>query len=564
MGNWQGLSNDNKSILTIALLATFVAGTIVVILWTSSNNFVPLYGKQELYDTANIMEILEKEQVPFELEKSSGQVLVPESQLAQVRMALAARGVRAAMPSGLEGLTAVTGLGTSEFMENARYRHALEGELARTIISLNSVRSARVHLAIPKRTLFVGREEEKPTASVMLDLTPGQSIEPAQVEAIANLVAGSITGMKPGAVSIVDQTGALLSAELGDKAGFGKQSVQQMEYTKKLEQTIRQRANDMLLPMLGTGNFRVQIAADVNFNAVEETQQQLNPEGVLIKESSKKDSTIDSLARGIPGALSNRPPVTAPEAENGQQPPASNDSSSQRSEVSRQFENSRTIVHTRYQTGRVDKLSVSVLLNQQIAPPDGWTPEQLEQIRLMVQRAVGFDDQRGDAISLQVFNFTGEASVEFAETKWWEDPFWQASLRYLVGGLLGLMLVFFGIRPLVKHLVRTQQPLGASGNDGKVSLSDIVAQQEAEETHIPEEPLVEQFDETGMEIPVETDAWGRVKPQAAVISDFGLDHLPDPGSELETHLQHLRLLVHNDPARVADVIRLWVSTNEQR
>ncbi len=160
--NWRSLSRDNKSILTIALLAAIVAGTIVVILWTSSKNYVPLYGKQELYDTANIMEMLEKEQVPFRLEKSSGQILVPENQLAHVRMALAARGVRAAMPAGLEGLDNVTGLGTSEFMEGARYRHALEGELARTIISLDAVRSARVHLAIPKRTLFVGRDEEKP------------------------------------------------------------------------------------------------------------------------------------------------------------------------------------------------------------------------------------------------------------------------------------------------------------------------------------------------------------------------------------------------------------------
>lgn len=277
--NWRSLSRDNKSILTIALLAAIVAGTIVVILWTSSKNYVPLYGKQELYDTANIMEMLEKEQVPFRLEKSSGQILVPENQLAHVRMALAARGVRAAMPAGLEGLDNVTGLGTSEFMEGARYRHALEGELARTIISLDAVRSARVHLAIPKRTLFVGRDEEKPSASVMLDLQPGQAMEPGQVEAIANLVAGSISGMKPGAVTIVDQAGQLLSAELGDKAGFGKQSVQQMEYVRKLEQYIRQRANDMLYPMLGTGNFRVQIAADVNFNAVEETQQQLDPQG---------------------------------------------------------------------------------------------------------------------------------------------------------------------------------------------------------------------------------------------------------------------------------------------
>ncbi len=558
--NWRTLSRDNKSILTIALLAAVVAATIVVILWTSSKNYVPLYGKQELYDTANIMEMLEKEQVPFRLEKSSGQILVPESQLAHIRMALAARGVRAAMPSGLEGLDNVTGLGTSEFMEGARYRHALEGELARTIISLDAVRSARVHLAIPKRTLFVGRDEEKPSASVMLDLQPGQTMEPGQVEAIANLVAGSISGMKPGAVTVVDQSGQLLSAELGDKAGFGKQSVQQMEYVHKLEQYIRQRANDMLYPMLGTGNFRVQIAADVNFNAVEETQQQLDPNGVVTKESNKSDKTIDALALGIPGALSNRPPETAPKTDqaategNAAQEPAKNDTRTERQEVSRQYESSRTIVHTRYQQGRLEKMNVSILLNQQSAPKEGWSPEQLEQIRQMVERSVGFDGSRGDQISLQVFDFTGAVPVEPPASSWLETPYWQDSLRYLVGGLLGLTLVFFGIRPLVKHLVRTQQ------------YPDTDAAQEPDEEQEPSIGLAMRREgDEDHEVPASgkglQQAEYRLEPQ---FSSLDLEALPEPGSELEVQLKHLQLLVDKDTARVAEVVRQWVSGNEQR
>lgn len=560
--NWRTLSRDNKSILTIALLAAVVAATIVVILWTSSKNYVPLYGKQELYDTANIMEMLEKEQVPFRLEKSSGQILVPESQLAHIRMALAARGVRAAMPSGLEGLDNVTGLGTSEFMEGARYRHALEGELARTIISLDAVRSARVHLAIPKRTLFVGRDEEKPSASVMLDLQPGQTMEPGQVEAIANLVAGSISGMKPGAVTVVDQSGQLLSAELGDKAGFGKQSVQQMEYVRKLEQYIRQRASDMLSPMLGTGNFRVQIAADVNFNAVEETQQQLDPNAVVTRESNKSDKTIDALALGIPGALSNRPPETVPKTDqaategNAAQEPAKNDTRTERQEVSRQYESSRTIVHTRYQQGRLEKMNVSILLNQQSAPKEGWSPEQLEQIRQMVERSVGFDGTRGDQISLQVFDFTGAVPVEPPASSWLETPYWQDSLRYLVGGLLGLTLVFFGIRPLVKHLVRTQQ------------YPDTDAAQESDEEQEPTMGLSMRREGDGE---LEESATGkslsqsqsefRLEPQ---FSSLDLEALPEPGSELEVQLKHLQLLVDKDTARVAEVVRQWVSGNEQR
>ncbi len=558
--NWRTLSRDNKSILTIALLAAIVAGTIVVILWTSSKNYVPLYGKQELYDTANIMEMLEKEQVPFRLEKSTGQVLVPENQLAHVRMALAARGVRAAMPSGLEGLDNVTGLGTSEFMEGARYRHALEGELARTIIALDAVRSARVHLAIPKRTLFVGRDEEKPSASVMLDMQPGQSIDAGQVEAIANLVAGSISGMKPGAVTVVDQSGQLLSAELGDKVGFGKQSVQQMEYVRKLEQYIRQRANDMLYPMLGSTNFKVQIAADVNFNAVEETQQQLDPQGVVTQESNKSDKTIDALAMGIPGALSNRPPETAPKDEktdaakgNGNAAPQQNDTRTERQEVSKQYENSRTIVHTRYQQGRLERINVSILLNQQIAPKGGWSAEQLEQIRQMVERAVGFDEARGDQISLQAFDFNGAVPVTAPESSWWETPYWQDSLRYLVGGLLGLTLVFFGIRPLVKHLVRTQQQPEMEMGEAEEDLEPTVGLSMRRDEDDP------QLTSALSNSLIRPD--NKMEPQ---FSSLDMESLPEPGSELEVQLKHLQLLVEKDTARVAEVVRAWVSGNEQR
>ena len=556
--NWRTLSRDNKSILTIALLAAIVAGTIVVILWTSSKNYVPLYGKQELYDTANIMEMLEKEQVPFRLEKSTGQVLVPENQLAHVRMALAARGVRAAMPSGLEGLDNVTGLGTSEFMEGARYRHALEGELARTIIALDAVRSARVHLAIPKRTLFVGRDEEKPSASVMLDVQPGQSIEAGQVEAIANLVAGSISGMKPGAVTVVDQSGQLLSAELGDKVGFGKQSVQQMEYVRKLEQYIRQRASDMLYPMLGSTNFKVQIAADVNFNAVEETQQQLDPQGVVTHESNKSDKTVDALAMGIPGALSNRPPETSAKEDkadtakgNGAQPQPQNDTRTERQEVSKQYENSRTIVHTTYQQGRLERINVSILLNQQIAPEGGWSADQLEQIRQMVERAVGFDESRGDQISLQAFDFNGAVPVTAPESGWWETPYWQDSLRYLVGGLLGLTLVFFGIRPLVKHLVRTQQQ-----PDMEVNLADEELEPTVGLSMRSDDPQLSAALSNGL-----IHADNKIEPQ---FSSLDMESLPEPGSELEVQLQHLQLLVEKDTARVAEVVRAWVSGNEQR
>lgn len=548
---WRRVSSQNKSVLVIALLAAVVAATIVVMLWSSSQNYVPLYGRQEMYDTANILEQLEKEKIPFQLDKSSGQAMVPENKLAQARMLLAARGVRAALPAGLESLNDASGLGTSEFMETARYRHALEGELARTMIALDAVRNARVHLAIPKRTLFVGRDEEKPTASVMLDLVPGQRMDPEQVQAVVNLVAGSVPGMKPEAVAVVDQSGHLLSAEIADAGGIGRLSVQQMDYTRKLEEYIKQRAVDMLQPMLGADNFQIQVAADIDFNAVEETREAVDPRGVVQSESGKEDNTLDRLAMGVPGSLSNRPPATAIDtAEPGAAPAAGakpGDARSSRSEFSRQYENSRSVTHTKYQQGRIRHLSVSVLVNNAAAPAarsaDGkpaakqWSEASLAQMQDIVQKAVGFDNSRGDQISVSAFNFTPRAAaVADQDMLWWQQPQWQNYLRYIVAAAIGLALVLVGVRPLVKYLVRPQSAL-----EGTL------------ESVAPEA------------LPVGAARADLPPARSAAVAgpQLKLDDLPAPGSDFSVQLQHLQMLADKETARVAEVIKQWVSGNER-
>lgn len=551
---WRQQSRDNRSVLVIALLAAVVAASIVVILWTASQNYVPLYGRQEMYDTANILELLEKEQVPFKLDTASGQVLVPEVQLAQVRIALAARGVRAAMPSGMEGLDTKVGLGTSEFMENMRYRNALEGELARTIIGLDAVRSARVHLAIPKRTLFVGREEERPTASVMLDMAAGQQLERGQVEAIVNLVAGSISGLKPEAVTVVDQTGRLLSADLADGDGMGQMSLQQIDYVRRLEDYTRQRAADMLYPLLGSDNFRIQVAADVDFNKVEETHETVDPTPVLRSETGKNDDSVDKIAAGIPGSLSNRPPVTAADAEQNaaKETSAPTDARSQRSEFNREYENGRSVTHTQFQQGRLQQLHVSVLLNQSIAPKGGWSKEQLGEMEAMVQRAVGFEADRGDQISLTSFPFTPAAVDPSAYGEaWWQKPILQSAMRYGIGTLLCLVLVLLGIRPLVKHLVQQNKPAPVER-----------ASNEDHEPGFASEPTLgkSQNNMTPNMMAVLED----MLPGEMDLPPLGLEELPPVGSDYDVQLKHLQLLVDQETTRVTEVIKLWVNGNNDR
>ncbi|MGL5588275.1 MAG: flagellar M-ring protein FliF C-terminal domain-containing protein, partial [Aeromonas veronii] len=293
-----------------------------------------------------------------------------------------------------------------------------------------------------------------------------------------------------------------------------------------------------------------------------ETQQQLDPQGVVTQESNKSDKTIDALAMGIPGALSNRPPETAAKDDktdaakgnantNANSATQQNDTRTERQEVSKQYENSRTIVHTRYQQGRLERINVSILLNQQIAPKGGWSTEQLTQIRQMVERAVGFDETRGDQISLQAFDFNGAVQVAAPESSWWETPYWQDSLRYLVGGLLGLTLVFFGIRPLVKHLVRTQQQPDMEMSETEEDLEPTVGLSMRSDDLQPPVTL-----SSGL-----IHADNEIEPQ---FTSLDLDSLPEPGSELEVQLKHLQLLVEKDTARVAEVFKAWVSGNEQR
>ena len=561
---WRGQSRDNKFVLMIALLAAVVAAMIVIILWTTSPNFVPLYGKQEMYDAANIMELLEKEKAPFRLDKTSGQILVPEDQLAQVRIALAARGVRAAMPAGMESLDTKMGLGTSEFMENMRYRNAQEGELARTIIALDAVRSARVHLAIPQRTLFVGRNEEKPTASVMLDLVPGQSLEQGQIAAIVNLVAGSITGMKPEAVTVVDQSGRLLSQEMNGDASLSHMSVQQMEYVRRLEDYIRQRAGDMLYPVVGNDNFRIQIAADVDFSKVEETKEALDPNQILRSESSKEDKNSANNTGGVPGSLSNRPP-TATTDKNSKDSASkttvdnSKQTLTERHEYNRQYDNSRTVTHTEYPLGRVKQLSVSVLLNQKTAPKAGWSAEQLREIEGLVKRATGFDMARGDQFSLASFDFspTVVSSAPNEELPWWQQSSLQEMLRYGVGSLLGLALIFFGIRPLVKHLVSLQRSESSSEQNTKHTEPTLqtIGSRPASRTAVSDDDINAMLNDVAMQ---QGD-----RPTLSDNSPLDLDDLPAVGSDFDMQLQHLQLLVDKETARVTDVIKLWINGNER-
>lgn len=536
-------SSSQRNLVLSAVLAAIVAAIIVVALWSSSQSFRPLYSQQERFDIGEIVSVLESEGVSYRMQEQNGQVLVPEGEVAKVRMLLASKGVKAKLPTGLDSLKEDSSLGTSQFMETARYRHGLEGELVRTIMSLNSVANARVHLAIPRQTLFVRQNSENPSASVMLELKPGEDLKPKQVEAIINLVVGSVTAMKPEFVSVIDQYGRLLSADVAS-AEAGKVNAKYLEYQKSVEKQIIQRAADMLTPIVGPSNFRVQVAADLDFSQVEETQEILDNAPVVRNEHTIHNNSVDQIALGVPGSLSNQPPVTG----SGEVETNDSQNTNARSEVNRQYAVGSSVRRTQYQQGQIEKLSVSVLLNSK-ASPDGvaWSEADKEQISNMIMDAVGISATRGDSLSLMSFNFTPIEIDAPPALPWWQDPTVQQPIRYVIGGLLGLAMIFFVLRPLIMHLTGVDKPvpeLNFAEPQEEPDYENLQTREEREH----EEVLDRRLSEKGI--------------SASSGLDVNSDMLPPAGSPLEIQLKHLQLIANEEPERVAEILKQWVNINE--
>ncbi|EGQ7827882.1 flagellar M-ring protein FliF [Vibrio parahaemolyticus] len=535
-------SSSQRNLVLSAVLAAIVAAIIVVALWSSSQSFRPLYSQQERFDIGEIVSVLESEGVSYRMQEQNGQVLVPEGEVARIRMLLASKGVKAKLPTGLDSLKEDSSLGTSQFMETARYRHGLEGELVRTIMSLNSVANARVHLAIPRQTLFVRQNGENPSASVMLELKPGEDLKPEQVEAIINLIVGSVTAMKPEFVSVIDQYGRLLSADVASVEA-GKVNAKYLEYQKNVEKQIIQRAADMLTPIVGPSNFRVQVAADMDFSQVEETREILDNAPVVRNEHTIQNNSIDQIALGVPGSLSNQPPVTGEAATNDSQ------NTNARSEVNRQYAVGSSVRRTQYQQGQIEKLSVSVLLNSK-ASPDGvaWSDADKAQISTMITDAVGISAARGDSLSLMSFNFTPIDIDAPTALPWWQDPTVQQPLRYVIGGMLGLAMIFFVLRPLIMHLTGADKPVPelnfAEPPQEEPDYDNLQTREEREH----EEVLNRRLSEKGI--------------SASTGLDVNSDMLPPAGSPLEIQLKHLQLIANEEPERVAEILKQWVNINE--
>jgi len=550
-------------------LAASVAIGFAVVLWSQQPDYRPLYGSLNGMDASQVMQTLSAANIKYTVEPNSGALLVKADDLATARMRLAAAGVAPTDTSvGFEILDKEQGLGTSQFMEATRYRRGLEGELARTVSSLNNVRAARVHLAIPKSSVFV-RDERKPSASVLVDLFPGRSLEPSQVMAIVNLVASSVPEMSKDQVTVVDQKGTLLSdmQEMSELTVAGKQ----FDYSRRMESLFTQRVHNILQPVLGVGRYKAEVSADVDFSSVESTAEMFNPDQPALRsEQQVNEQRTSSLPpQGVPGALANQPPgaANAPEqagaggapvgavppgqpllAANGEQifdpatglPMLAPYPADKREQSTRNFELDRSISYTRQQQGRLRRLSVAVVVDDQVRidPATGqatrqpWSADDLARFTRLVQDSVGFDASRGDSVSVINTPFSdAQGEVLFEEAFYTQPWFWDI-VKQLLGVLFILVLVFGVLRPVLNNITGAGKgkELGAGGGD--VELGDM--------------------GELGGDLAEDRVSLGG--PQSIL--------LPSPSEGYDAQLNAIKNLVAEDPGRVAQVVKEWINADE--
>ena len=522
-------------------VAAVITFAVLLVIWSQDPEYKPLYSNLDAAEATQVAQVLEAAGLSFIVEADTGMVLVPAGDLHAARMQVAASDILASQVEGYLLLDQEQELGTSQFMETARYRRAIEGELARTITSINSVKSARVLLAIPKRSVFV-RDARKPSASVFVELVAGRELESHQVKAIMQLVANSVSEMAKSEVSIVDQKGNLLS-DIEDKSVLGA-TEKQFQFAQKIEKELSDKINRILNPILGETKYNSQVSADIDFTWVEETEEMFNPDLPAVRsEETMEEMRTGSGQGGIPGALSNEPPGAgnAPEQALGAGGDIGGQSSRQRKQATRNYELDRSISHTRHQVGRTTRLTVAVVLDDmQIADPETgefssqpWPEETIERLTVLVQDAIGFDQNRGDRVTIVNESFLQTEKIELIEPGFWTEPWFIAITKQVIVALLVIFLTFFALRPVLGMLA------GPSAED---RMKELLAGQELERLA---EAELEQEEE--------------MMQETVTLSGGEELLLPGPGEVYARQLDAIKNLVQENPGKVALVVKGWVS-----
>ena len=481
-----GMIAPRQKVGLMVAVASIVALIVAGWLWGQSPDYRVLYANLSDRDGGAIISSLQQMNVPFKFADGGGALLVPANQVHEVRLRLAGQGLPKGGLVGFEVMETQK-LGTSQFQEQVNYQRALEGELARSIQSLAAVNGARVHLAFSKPSVFV-REQQKPSASVLLSLHPGRTLDPGQVSAIVHLVSSSIPDLPVKNVTVIDQSGSLLTAQDVNSVGLDPG---QLKYLRDVEQSFVKRVEAILTPITGPNNVLAQVTADIDFSQSENIAEIFNPNqsasaAIRSQQTAESSGGGTQAASGVPGALSNQPPSTGAAPANAASAPQTSQSGAlppaTRRDSTTNYEVDKTIRHTRQATGAIKRLSVAVVVNhRKLVDAQGkvttkaLAPAEMEQIDALVKEVMGYNKERGDSLKVTNSAFTAGEVEKIVEPPLWKQPDTIAMAkeigRYLLIGSLLLFLVLKVLRPMLATLSEVR-PTELSHSDASDSGGD--------------------------------------------------------------------------------------------
>ena len=468
-----------RQLLLLVAVAAAVALGVAVVLWSRGPNYGLLYAGLEQKDASAITQELQAANTPYQLSSDGSSIMAPAADLAALRLKLAAKG----LPQGSAASSALPAtdspFGMSDLAERTRYQQLLEADLGATIGGLQSVRAARVHLALPKPSAFI-RDSREASASVLVTLYPGRQLDAGQVAAIVHLVAASVPNLEAGQVSVIDQQGQLLTTDPESPGAVGDN---RLRIATRIENTYAQRIEELLMPLVGPGRVHAQVHADLDFSRTEKATETFGHEHPALRseQTSSEQHGADTAAGGVPGALSNQPPSmvaqpTAAKPDAGKTAAATTTAATagpgeSSSSATRNYELDRTISHVSDPAGRLARLTVAVVLDDKLVSPDKpgdaaddpaaapkavpFSAQELQHLTDLTKNAVGFDPARGDSVSVvnQAFQ-RGPALDALPETPLWGRPGVMDLIKQGIGVLIALLVAFGLLRPLLKGLLR--------------------------------------------------------------------------------------------------------------
>ena len=520
-------------------IALLVVAAVAAMVMGRQPDYKVLFSNLSDKDGGAIVAQLSQMNVPYKHADGGGAILIPAERVHDVRLRLATQGLPRGSVTGFE-LMETNRFGMTQFQERLNFQRGLEGELTRSIQALSSVQGARVHLALPNQNGFF-REQQKPSASVLVSLHPGRILDRAQLAGIVHLVASSVPELAPSAVSVLDDTGKLLS-QSPDAAGEDGINAQQLLYVQQIEQQYARRIMEILEPVVGRNNVKAQVSAELDFSRTESTSEQFRPNqtpdsgAIRSQQVLESSGTANKTATGVPGAVANQPPAPSAAPVNGANPAptaggqqGAEESTSKR-ESTTNYEVDKTVKVTRGNNWAIKRLSAAVVVNYQAlaeekggASPKPLTPEQIEQMTGLVRETIGFNKERGDSVNLMNTPFlTSEAPA--AAVPLWRQPETielAKTFAWPLGAVLFAALVLLGlVRPALKGTAKPAEAVPVAG--GQLS---------ALEADKPDRPA--------LPAPTKKDAVVEVTPE-------------------QLRLEEARVLAKANPVAVANILKTWV------